>query len=128
MRNSALWWAIIGFMVLLDFYFFQALKTITHSAGSGTRLIIFICYWVISAGALIMLLLLPYINFENKFFRNILFACIAGLFFSKVIACTVFLIDDIRRGVQWLAGKFFLFQYGRRSLPGRRKYFAFCFS
>jgi len=107
MRNSALWWAIIGFMVVLDFYFFQALKVITHSSGSRTRLIVFICYWAISVSAIILLLLIPYINFENKFFRNVLFACIAGLFFSKVIACTIFLVDDIRRGAQWLAGKVF---------------------
>ena len=107
MRNSVLWWAIIGFMVVLDFYFFQALKTITHSASSRTRLIIFICYWTISVGAVILLLLIPYLNFENKFFRNTLFACIAGLFFAKIIACTIFLVDDIRRGVQWLAGNVF---------------------
>ena len=107
MRNSPLWWTIIGFMVILDFYFFQGLKTITHSANPRTRLIIFICYWAISVSALILLLLLPYINFENKFFRNTLFACIAGLFFAKVIASTIFLVDDIRRGVQWLAAKIF---------------------
>jgi predicted MPP superfamily phosphohydrolase len=94
-------------MVILDFYFFQGLKTITHSASPRTRLIIFICYWTISVSALILLLLLPYINFENKFFRNTLFACIAGLFFAKVIASTIFLVDDIRRGVQWLAAKIF---------------------
>ena len=107
MRNSVLWWAIIGFMIVLDFYFFQALKTITHSASSRTRLIIFISYWTISVSAIIFLLILPYLNFENKLFRNTLFACIAGLFFGKLIACTIFLVDDIRRGIQWLAGKVF---------------------
>ena len=109
MRNSVLWWAIIGFMVVLDFYFFQALKTITHSASSRARLIIFICYWTISISAIVLLLILPYLHFEqqNKIFRNTLFAIIAGLFFAKIIACTIFLVDDIRRGVQWLAGKIF---------------------
>ncbi len=107
MRNSVFWWLFIGFMVLLDFYFFQGLKAITHSASSRTRLIIFICYWTISISAVVLLLLLPYLNFENKFFRNTIFACIAGLFFAKVIASSIFLIDDIRRGVQWIAGKVF---------------------
>jgi predicted MPP superfamily phosphohydrolase len=107
MRNSVFWWLFIGFMVLLDFYFFQGLKTITQSASSRTRLIIFICYWTISLGAVLFLLLLPYLNFENKFFRNTVFACIAGLFFAKVIASSIFLIDDVRRGVQWIAGKIF---------------------
>lgn len=107
MRNSVFWWLFIGFMVLLDFYFFQGLKAITHSASSRTRLIIFICYWTISISAILLLLVLPYLNFENKFFRNTIFACIAGLFFAKVIASSIFLIDDIRRGVQWIAGKVF---------------------
>lgn len=107
MRNSVFWWLFIAFMVLLDFYFFQGLKAITQSASSRARLIIFICYWTISISAVLLLLLLPYLNFENKFFRNTIFACIAGLFFAKVIASSVFLIDDIRRGVQWIAGKVF---------------------
>ena len=106
MRNSVFWWVLIGFMVLLDFYFFQALKTITHTASSKARLIIFICYWVVSISAIMLLLLLPYLNFENKF-RNTLFAMIAGLFFAKLVASSIFVVDDIRRGVQWLAGKVF---------------------
>jgi len=32
---------------------------------------------------------------------------IAGLFFAKLIGCVFFLIDDIRRAVQWVAGKLF---------------------
>jgi predicted MPP superfamily phosphohydrolase len=56
-------------------------------------------------GAILFLLLLPYLNFENKFFRNTIFAIIAGMFFAKVLACAIFLIDDVRRGVQWVAGK-----------------------
>src|SRR5688572_25500924 len=96
MRNSVLWWAIIGFMIILDFYFFQALKTVSQSASSRTRLIIFICYWTISICAIVLLLILPYLHFEqqNKIFRNSLFAIIAGLFFAKVIACTIFFVDD----------------------------------
>ena len=105
MRNSVFWWVLIVFMVLLDFYFFQALRVVTQSANSRTKLIIFSSYWTLSIAAIVLLVLLPYINFENKFFRNVIFASIAGLFFAKIIACAVFLIDDIRRGVQWLAGK-----------------------
>jgi len=56
MRNSVFWWILIGFMVLLDFYFFQALKTITQTTSSKARLIIFICYWAISISAVVLLL------------------------------------------------------------------------
>jgi hypothetical protein len=99
MRNSVFWWVLIGFMVLLDFYFFQALKTVTQTASSKARLIIFISYWVISISAVVLLLLLPYLNFENKLFRNTVFAMIAGLFLQSWPA--IFLVDDIR-GAQWL--------------------------
>ena len=106
MRNSVFWWVLLAFMVILDFYFFQALKTVTQSASARSRLIVFSIYWTISISAVLVLLLLPYLNFENKFFRNTLFAIIAGLFFAKVLASAVFLIDDVRRGVQWIAGRF----------------------
>lgn len=95
--------------MLLDFYFFQALKTITQTANPKTRLYIFIAYWIISAGAIIVLIILPYLHFDqqNRLFRNTLFACIAGLFFAKLISSSVFLIDDVRRVIQWSAAKIF---------------------
>ncbi len=96
-------------MILLDFYVFQAVKVVTHSAGSKTRTIIFVTYWSISAIAIIVLLILPYLPFQHqsKLFRTTVFAIIAGLFFAKVIAAIFFLIDDIRRLIQWVAGKLF---------------------
>jgi len=96
-------------MVMLDFYFFQALKTITQTANPKTRLFIYITYWVISAGAIIILVILPYLDFgqQSRLFRNTLFACIAGLFFAKLIASSVFLVDDARRVIQWATAKIF---------------------
>jgi uncharacterized protein len=109
MRNSIFWWVFIAFMVGLDFYFFQALKTITQNATPKTRLIIHSVYWIVSLGAVVLLLLLPYLQFEqqSRIARNTIFAMIAGLFFAKLISSSVFLIDDIRRMVQWVAGKIF---------------------
>ena len=109
MRNSPFWWILISFMVLLDIYFFQALKTVSHSASGRTRTIIYGSYWTLSVLAIVILLLLPYLHFDKqmKFIRTTLFALIAGLFFAKLIAALFFLIDDIRRGIQWVAGKLF---------------------
>jgi uncharacterized protein len=109
MRNSPFWWIFIGFMVVLDIYFFQALKVITQSASPKTRTVLYVCYWVLSIAAVVVLLLLPYLQFEKqaRFTRTTIFAIIAGLFFAKLIASLFFLIDDIRRGVQWAAGKIF---------------------
>ncbi|HEX2846711.1 MAG TPA: metallophosphoesterase [Chitinophagaceae bacterium] len=109
MRNSPFWWILIGFMVLLDFYVYQAVKVVSASAGSRTRMIIHYGYWVLSAGAIITLLTLPYLHFDHqsKLARSTIFAMIAGIFFAKVLAAVFFLIDDIRRGIQWVAGKLF---------------------
>lgn len=104
MRNSPFWWVFIGFMVLLDIYFFQALKVVTASASPRVKNIIFFGYWIISIAAIIVLVILPYINFEKqaRIGRSTVFALIAGLFFAKLLAAFFFLMDDIRRGLQWM--------------------------
>lgn len=117
MRNSPFWWFLIGFMVLLDIYFFQALKVITQGAAPRTRAIIHIAYWVLSAGAIILLFLLPHLHFDKqaRLTRSTVFALIAGLFFAKLLASLIFLVDDLRRGVLWIAGK--LFQSRKDTVP-----------
>jgi predicted MPP superfamily phosphohydrolase len=109
MRNSPFWWILIGVMVLIDIYFFQAIKMVSHSAAPRTKTIIYTTYWVISGSAIVVLLILPYLHFEHqaKLFRTTIFAMILGLFFAKLIGCVFFLIDDIRRVIQWVAGKIF---------------------
>lgn len=107
MRNSPFWWILIAFMLALDFYVFQAVRLLTQSAGSKTRLIINVSYWTVSGLALITLVILPYLHFgtQHKLLKNTFFAIIVGLFFSKIIASIFFLVDDLRRGIQWVAGK-----------------------
>ncbi|MEN9548134.1 MAG: hypothetical protein RIR12_725 [Bacteroidota bacterium] len=107
MRNSPFWWVLIAFMVLLDVYFFQALKTVTASATPRTKLIIYSIYWVVSITAMVVLMALPYIHFDKqaKLGRSTVFALIIGLFFAKLIAAFFFMLDDLRRGVQWLLYK-----------------------
>lgn len=109
MRSSPFWWVFIGFMLLLDIYVFQAIKMVSQPANSKLKMVIFSGYWLISVSAIVLLLLLPYLNFthQEKLIRNTLFATIAGLFFAKLIGASFFLIDDFRRGVQWVAGKIF---------------------
>jgi predicted MPP superfamily phosphohydrolase len=109
MRNSPFWWIFIGFMVLLDFYVFQAIKLVSQSAGGKTRMIIFTSYWVLSVLAVATLVLLPYLHFDNqsKLFKSTIFAIIIGLFLAKLIAGLFFLIDDIRRFFQWGVSRLF---------------------
>lgn len=107
MRSSPAWIVLAGLMILLDFYVFQIVKTVSGSAGPKTKSVIFISYWTISIIALIVLFLLPLFENFPRTVRSTLFAVIIGLFLAKLIASVFFLVDDLRRGIQWLAGKLF---------------------
>ena len=108
MRSSPVWLILAGFMILLDLYVFQIIKTVSNGSPK-TRSIIFTSYWTISIIALIVLFILPLLNLDNysKGVRSTVFAIIIGFFLAKLIASVFFLVDDIRRGIQWLVGKIF---------------------
>jgi hypothetical protein len=110
-------------MLLLDFYFFQALRTITQSASGRSRAIIHSGYWALSVTAIVLLIALPYLRFDKQAWlsRSSLFAMIAGLFFAKVVASLFFLVDDLRRGIQWGAGKIFFANTEGESLQAGEK-------
>ena len=123
MRNSPFWFLLIGLMILLDFYVFQALKIVSQSASPKTRMVIYVSYWVLSVLAIVLLIILPLINFDNlpKGFRSLVFAIIVALFFSKLITAVFLLVDDLRRGIQWIAGKtFFRNTEGEQLQDGER--------
>lgn len=109
MRSSPIWLILAGIMLLLDIYVFQILKFVTQSALPKTKTIINSTYWFITITALILLFILPYLNLDNlhKGVRSTIFAIVIGLFLTQLIASVFFLIDDIRRGIQWIVGKLF---------------------
>ncbi|OIR12843.1 putative metallophosphoesterase [mine drainage metagenome] len=96
-------------MVLLDFYVFQAIKTVSNNASEKTRMLVLTGYWIVSACTLITLLSFPYIQAlqTSKIFRNYVFAILAGIFFSKLLASMFFLVDDFRRIAMWITAKIF---------------------
>ncbi len=108
MRNPGFLWVMIGIMAVLDLYIFQAIKVVASSSPK-IRLTIFIVYWVLAGLSLTVLILLPYINYDNwpRSVRTYIFAIIVGLFFSQLVASLFLLVDDIRRGCMWILGKLF---------------------
>lgn len=109
MRSSPFLLLVAGLMILLDVYFFQVVKLLTGNAAPRTRSVIFITYWVLSGSVILLLFLLPYLNLDNvrKGLRSTVFAVLVGLFIFKLFSCVFFLVDDMRRGIQWLWGKLF---------------------
>lgn len=96
-------------MLLIDLYFFQAVRVLTHSASPRTRLLIHSGYWALSVVAIVMLVLLPYLHIDKqaRLAKSTLFSMIAGIFIAKLIASLFFLVDDLRRGLQWAGTRLF---------------------
>ena len=96
-------------MLLLDAYVFQAVKAVSYSASPKTKSIIIFIYWTISIIVVIGFMLFVFTgpDFLPKKVRTYLFATVIGLFLAKFLAIVFFLVDDIRRLIQLIAGKLF---------------------
>ena len=95
-------------MLLLDVYVFIVIKSLSLSAMPGTRMIIFSIYWIVSILAIIGFLVFVFTGpeFLPKKLRTYLFATVIGFFLAQSVAVLFFLIDDIRRLIQWGSWKF----------------------
>ena len=109
MRNTGFIWIVGLIMMAIDFYVFQVVKVLCQGSSSRTKTIIFTTYWAISLAIIILFISLPFLNTERwpKNLRNYLFATIVGFFFAKLLASVFFLLDDIRRVIQWAVAKIF---------------------
>ncbi|MEJ7625439.1 MAG: metallophosphoesterase [Ferruginibacter sp.] len=99
----------IVIMLLLDTYVFQAVRTVVQNASPKTKVVVYTIYWAITVVAITGFLLFAFTEqqFLGKKFRTYLFATIIGLFLAKLTGLLFFVADDIRRGIQWAAGKLF---------------------
>ena len=96
-------WLFIILMVSIDLYVFQSLKLVTESLPARYKIIIHTVYWSFTVVAILLFLLIPYIGFENLpgFIRTQVFAIVVGFFIAKLLASLFFLVDDLRRILQW---------------------------
>ncbi len=111
MRNSPFWLVIIGMMLILDIYVFHAIKIVAQSASEKARTITYIIYWTVSVSALLLFIALPYLNLDSfsKGLRSVIFVLVASIFFAKLLASLFLVMDDLRRGFQWVAAKLFFY-------------------
>ncbi len=100
---------IVSIMILLDFYVFSALHSLTASASEKIRTIITIVYWLVAALAVIGLVVFIFTDttFMSKKVRTYLFATILAFVFAQIVSSVFFLVDDVRRIVQWVIQKIF---------------------
>src|ERR1700736_1348308 len=106
MRNWGFISFVIVIVILLDFYIFLIVKTLTQGTSARLKPLIFSGYWGICIVALVLFALLPYFS-KWPVVRNYIFASVIGFFLAKLLAALFFLVDDARRLIQWVAGKLF---------------------
>lgn len=99
---------LVVILLLLDIYVFMAVRGILSGSSGRTRSIVFSIYWALSALVLLTILLLPYLNWQDwpVNTRSFVLTVIFGLVFAKLLVAVFLLLDDLRRGVQWIFKKF----------------------
>jgi uncharacterized protein len=109
MRNPTFLWIIVGIMLLLDIYVYQAVKLVLPSNSHRVRLTIIVIYWILSVVVLALLITFPYVNYEAwpKQVRTYLFSLVVAAFFSKILVSLFLALDDLRRGGTWLILRLF---------------------
>src|ERR1700686_479187 len=107
MRNAGFFLIVAMIMAAVDFYVFQVVKMLCQGSSPRAKWVVFTTYWTISIAIIILFIFLPFFNTERmpKNLRNYLFATIIGFFFAKLLASVIFLVDDLRRAIQWGVAK-----------------------
>ena len=102
-------WIFILIMLLIDWYVFQGLKVVSQQWPLRVKWVVYGGYWALTAVAALTFLTAPYLNLDQwpRMLRVYFFSIFIGLFIAKFISATFFLVDDLRRLVQWGGGKLF---------------------
>lgn len=105
-------------LLVIDSYFFQAVKTVSQSLSPRARTILFMGYWTITVLSIVGFFLFVFTgeSFLGRRARTYIFSTIIGLFLAKISALIFFVTDDLRRGILWFANK--LVFNGNRSAGG----------
>lgn len=102
---------LTALLLAVDFYFFQAVKTITASWTPAKQLLTNRIYWGVSAISFAFILFSVF-TWSNPLFSKFIylyaFCFIFILVFSKLAGSIFLLIDDLQRFFRWIAAYFSL--------------------
>ena len=108
MNRSFFFIVLAAILFAIDWYVWQAVRTVIRTSSLTTQRWATGAYWglsLLTLGAYIIVQLLPP-DYFNKTVRNFVFAGIALPYFSKLFAVLFLLVDDFRRLVQWGISQF----------------------
>lgn len=97
---------LIGLLLFIDLYAYQAFRLLWQNASANWRLTGQIIYWLIPAGTFLYMVLAFSGKTENwnNTLSTYISATIFILYISKFLIVPALLIDDLRRGVQAISG------------------------
>jgi predicted MPP superfamily phosphohydrolase len=105
MRSWRYVWAVPILVLALDLYVFQAVKAASQAASPRVRSIVYSVYWAVSILALVVLCFMPFLLHRFEWLEPLSFFVLVGFYFAKVLVCFFLVLDDIRRVIQWIAGR-----------------------
>lgn len=108
MRNNPIAYLVVTLFILaIDWYVFQAVKTTTRDFSATTRRALEITYWLITGLTLASIYATFVVNVEHwpKAFRAYLFGTILVIYAGKLFALFFLFIDDLVRLFRWIASK-----------------------
>ncbi len=114
--------ALIIFLLiflLIDIYFFQAVIAVSKGWSPGWQKAARYGFWVPSILSVAALFWWTFANpySVNTTFRNLVLTALFAIYFSKIFGIVILFIDDLQRGVRWVAN-FFYRGTESPSLPG----------
>lgn len=103
-RNMLQLFILITILFFLDLYIFQAVKTVGVDFKPVTRKVVYTLYWLVTAFTMATLLALPYLRGQSSApaWRMYPLAILLGILIAKLLSVSFFLVDDLRRAVQWV--------------------------
>lgn len=111
---------LLLFLLLLDFYVFQAVLTVSKNWSGGIRIFFRYGFWIIT-GITTAAILWYYYGDPYKYgaqLRNLVLTGVFIAYFSKLFAVIFVLFDDIQRGARWIVS---YFQSGSTTTPSEGK-------
>ena len=105
MRSWRYVWVVPIVVLVLDLYVFQAIKAVSQAASPRLRSTIHTGYWTVSILAVLILCFLPYLYRRFTWMQGYAFFILIGFYLAKILVAVFLLLDDIRRVIQWIAGR-----------------------
>jgi len=99
---------LLGILLLIDFYVYQAITTISKDWSVVSKNIVRYGFWIFTAITFAGILWYAYSD-PYKYgsqTRNLVLTAVFMVYFSKLFGVLFVLIDDIQRGIRWVAEYF----------------------